>query len=264
MATSGTVSFNPALDDVIEEAFERCGVQSQSGYDLQSVRRSLNILYAEWGNRGILHWEIADASVDLVAGQNIYYFNWDATRAASSGKTNANYVTNNDFANPITAPLYNVDDILNVSYRNISSSTTNPTDTSLSSIDLSNYSALANKNSTGVPSQYFLQRLKDYTAMYLYLTPGSAQASNYAYMWYIKRVETNTAAGSYENTTDVVYRFFPCMCSGLAYYLSIKIAPARTQALKLIYEDELVRAESADGSTASTYVTPKAYYPSVG
>ena len=54
------------------------------------------------------------------------------------------------------------------------------------------------------------------------------------------------------------------MCSGLAYYLSIKIAPARTQALKLIYEDELVRAESADGSTASTYVTPKAYYPSVG
>ena len=78
-----------------------------------------------------------------------------------------------------------------------------------------------------------------------------------------RRIDTNTAAGSYSNTADVIYRFYPAMCAGLAYYLSLKIAPDRVEALKLIYEDEILRAEKMAGSDSSSYITPKAYYPSV-
>ena len=76
----------------------------------------------------------------------------------------------------------------------------------------------------------------------------------------LKRIDD---AGDYTNAADVPYYYIPCMCAGLAYYLSLKYAPDRTQNLKLLYEDELLRAEAADGSSNSTFVTPKTYYPSV-
>ena len=262
MAVSGNVKFDPALDDVIEEAFERCGVNSRSGYDLFTVRRSLNILFSEWGNRGLLQWKIDFSNINLVEDQNTYDFAWNAAAATEAGKTNANETPDLTDTGTTNA-LYNVDDVVGVSYRNISSSATNPTDTTMSKIDNSAFAALANKKSTGNPSQFYIQRKRLYTRVWIYLTPGSAQASNYLYMWYVKRLDTNTDAGSYSNTSDVIYRFYPAMCSGLAYYLSLKIAPDRTQALKLIYEDELLRAETQAGSETSSYITPKAYYPSV-
>ena len=261
MAVSGTVKFDPAIDDIIEEAFERCGVQSRSGYDLFTIRRSLNILFSEWGNRGLIQWKINHANIDLIADQNYYDFAWNAEAATASGKTNAKSV--DDLASPSPAFLYNVDDVLNVSYRNVASSTSNPTDTTMTKIDQSAFAALANKKSTGNPSQFFIQRFRLYTRVWVYLTPGSTQASNYLYMWYVSRIDTNTAAGSYSNTADVIYRFYPAMCAGLAYYLSLKIAPDRVEALKLIYEDEILRAEKMAGSDSSSYITPKAYYPSV-
>ena len=70
-------------------------------------------------------------------------------------------------------------------------------------------------------------------------------------------------AGAYTNASDTPFRFVPCMISGLSYYLSMKFAPQRTQEMKLLYEDELARALSEDGSPASTYITPKTYYPNV-
>ena len=261
MAISGTVKFDPAIDDIIEEAFERCGVQSRSGYDLFTIRRSLNILFSEWGNRGLIQWKINHANIDLIADQNYYDFAWNAEAATASGKTNAKSVE--DLASPSAAFIYNIDDVLNVSYRNIASSTSNPTDTTMTKIDQSAFAALANKKSTGNPSQFFIQRFRLYTRVWVYLTPGSTQASNYLYTWYVARLDTNTEAGSYSNTADVIYRFYPAMCAGLAYYLSLKIAPDRVEALKLIYEDEILRAEKMAGSDSSSYITPKAYYPSV-
>ena len=183
MAVSGTVKFDPAIDDIIEEAFERCGVQSRSGYDLFTIRRSLNILFSEWGNRGLIQWKINHANIDLIADQNYYDFAWNAEAATASGKTNAKSV--DDLASPSPAFLYNVDDVLNVSYRNVASSTSNPTDTTMTKIDQSAFAALANKKSTGNPSQFFIQRFRLYTRVWVYLTPGSTQASNYLYMWYV-------------------------------------------------------------------------------
>ncbi len=109
------------------------------------------------------------------------------------------------------------------------------------------------------PSQYWVQRFIDRVTVTLYTTPSSSQAGSQIQFYYMKRIED---AGAYTNAADVPYYYIPCMCAGLAYYVSMKYAPDRTQNLKLLYEDELLRAEAADGSEASTYITPKTYYPS--
>jgi hypothetical protein len=129
----------------------------------------------------------------------------------------------------------------------------------MSKIDRSTYQALANKTSTGSPSQYFVQRLRNYTDITIYLTPSSS-TNKYLNFYYIKRIEDS---GVYSNNPDAPYRFLPAMTSGLAFYLSQKVSPDRTQALKLYYEDELQRALTEDGSASSSYITPQAYYPSV-
>ena len=112
----------------------------------------------------------------------------------------------------------------------------------------------SNKTSTGLPTQYWVQRFIDKVTMTLYLTPGAAQDGNYINFYYTKRIDD---VGAYTNATDVPYRFVPCMCAGLAYYLAIKKAPQRTQELKLLYEDELQRALAEDGSSSSSFITPK-------
>jgi hypothetical protein len=105
-----------------------------------------------------------------------------------------------------------------------------------------------------------VQRFIDKVTITLYTTPSSSQAGDRIQFYYMKRIED---AGAYTNAADVPYYYIPCMCAGLAYYISMKYSPERTQNLKLLYEDELLRAEAADGSEASTYITPKTYYPSI-
>jgi hypothetical protein len=130
----------------------------------------------------------------------------------------------------------------------------------LQKIDRSTYQAIPNKTSQGVPSQYFVQRFVDKVTMTLYQTPGSTEAGNFVNYYYIQRIQD---VGAYTNAGDLPFRFVPCMVSGLAFYLSQKFAPQRTQELKLFYEDELARALSEDGSPSSSIITPKAYYPNV-
>jgi len=236
--TSGTATFDKtfAIDEIIEESYERLGMQGVSGNQLRSARRSLNIMFQEWGNRGLHYWEVANNSLTLVNNQAVYTM----YRAASDGTSDA-------------TAIYGVDDILECSYRNASS-----VDSPLTKIDRSAYQALSNKTSTGQPSQYFVQRFIDKVTITLYLTPGSTEAGNFINYYYVSRIQD---AGDYTNAVDVPYRFVPCMCAGLAYYLAIKKAPQRTQELKLLYEDELNRALQEDGSSSSSFITPKTYYP---
>ena len=238
--TSGTTTFDKtfAIDEIIEEAFERLGMQGVSGNQLRMARRSLNIMFQEWGNRGLHYWEVGNSSFTLVDGQATY----TAYRSTGDGISDA-------------TAIYGVDDILEAVYRNSSS-----VDTSLTKIDRSTYQALANKTSEGVPSQYFVQRFIDRVTLTLFLTPGSTEAGNFVNFYYVKRIQD---VGNYTNATDVPYRFVPCMCSGLAYYLAQKFRPDLTQQMKLLYEDELQRALQEDGSPSSSYITPKAYYPNV-
>ena len=238
--TSGTTTFDKtfAIDEIIEEAYERIGLQSVSGNQLRQARRSLNIMFQEWGNRGLHYWEVANNSITLVDGQATYTM----YRATGDGTSDATAV-------------YGVDDVLEAVYRNASS-----VDTPLTKINRSTYQGLSNKTSEGTPSQYFVQRFIDKVTIPLYLTPGSSEAGKTINYYYVKRIQD---VGAYTNATDVPYRFVPCMASGLAYYLSQKFKPELTQQMKLLYEDELQRALAEDGSSSSSYITPKTYYPNV-
>ena len=235
--TSGTTIFdkNFAIDEIIEEAYERIGMQGVSGNQLRMARRSLNIMFQEWANRGLHYWEVANNSITLVDGQATYTM----FRATSDGTSS-------------TTAVYGVDDILEASYRNSN------VDTPLTKISRSQYQALSNKTSTGTPSQYFVQRLIDRVTITLYLTPGSSEAGKFINYYYVKRIQD---VGDYTNATDVPYRFVPCMASGLAFYLAQKFKPQMVNQMKMLYEDELQRALSEDGSPSSTYISPKVYYP---
>ena len=236
--TSGTVIFdkNFAIDEIIEEAYERIGMQGVSGYQLKTARRSLNIMFQEWANRGLHYWEVANNSFTLVDGQAEYTM----FRSTDDGTSSATAV-------------YGVDDVLEAVYRNASN-----VDSPLTKINRSTYQGLSNKTSEGTPTQYFVQRFIDKVTVTLYLTPGSSQAGHTVNYYYVKRIQD---AGGYTNATDVPYRFVPCMASGLAFYLAQKFNPQLVQQMKLLYEDELNRALQEDGSSSSSYITPKTYYP---
>jgi len=139
--TSGTTTFDKtfAIDEIIEEAYERIGMQGVSGNQLRMARRSLNIMFQEWGNRGLHYWEVANNSITLVDGQAEYTM----FRSTGDGTSSATAV-------------YGVDDILEAVYRNSSS-----VDSPLTKINRSTYQGLSNKTSEGTPSQYFVQRFID-------------------------------------------------------------------------------------------------------
>ena len=237
--TSGTTTFDKtfAIDEIIEEAFDRLGIFTLNGGHMKTARRSLNIMFQEWGNRGLHYWEVANNNLTLVNGQAVYTM----FRSTGDGTSDATAV-------------YGVDDILEANYR------ASNVDSPLTKINRSTYQGLSNKTATGQPSQYFVQRFIDKVTITLYLTPGASQAGNFINYYYVKRIQD---VGVYTNATDVPYRFVPCMVSGLAFYLCQKYQPQRCQEMKLYYEDELNRALTEDGSSSSSYITPKTYYPSV-
>ena len=309
--TSGSYSFdkNLGIDEIIEDAYERIGMQGVSGYQLKTAKRSLNILFSEWGNRGLQFWEVKNQNVTLVDGQAVYTFFRSPADGTSSGISttlsagiNA-AVTTIGVASVTGLPTaggiiiigteqitYSGISSLNLTgcVRGVNGSTaathttgdavlqfpigmtdiqeanhrvkSTSVDTPMTRISRSQYQGFSNKTSKGLPTQYWVQRFIDKVTMTLYLTPGAAQDGNYINFYYTKRIDD---VGAYTNATDVPYRFVPCMIMGLAYYLAIKYAPQRVQELKLLYEDELKRAESEDGSSNSTYISPKIYYPGV-
>ena len=246
--TSGTATFDKtfAIDEIVEESFERIGLQNVAGYQLKSARRSLNILFQEWGNRGIHYWEVDETNLDLIEGQSDY----DFFRASSDGTSATTTPTNG---------IYGMSDVLEAQLRQNRTQTTQ-SDSPMTKVDRSTYAAFSNKLSKGTPNQYWVERFIDKVRIHIYPTPDSTNASNDMHFYFIKRIQD--VDSTYTDATDVPFRFVPCMVSGLAYYLAQKYKPELIQAMKLVYEDELARALAEDGSASSTYITPKAYYPS--
>ena len=243
--TSGTTTFDKtfSIDEIIEESFERLGIQDVTGYHLKSSRRSLNIMFQEWGNRGLHYWEVGELNLDLIEGQAEYKF----FRSSGDG-TSATSTPNG---------IYGISDVLEAQLRSNRTQTTQ-SDSPMTKVDRSTYAGFSNKLSKGTPNQYWVQRLIDHVSISVYPTPDSTNASKDMHFYYIKRIQD---VGDYTNATDLPFRFVPCMVSGLAYYLSMKYNPQLTQQMKLVYEDEFQRALQEDGSASSTYITPKAYYP---
>ena len=244
--TSGTTTFDKtfAIDEIVEEAHERIGLQNVAGYQLKSARRSLNVLFQELGNRGIHYWEIGSTNIDLIEGQAEYKFFRSSDDGTSATTTSP-------------ASVYGMSDVLEAQLRSNRTQTTQA-DSPMTKVDRSTYGGFSNKLSKGTPNQYWVQRFIDHVSISVYPTPDSTNASKDMHIYYIKRIQD---VGDYTNATDVPFRFVPCMVSGLAYYLAQKYQPQMVQAMKLYYEDELARALAEDGSASSTYITPKAYYP---
>ena len=243
--TSGTATFDKtfAIDEIVEEAFERIGQQNVAGYQLKNARRTLNILFQEWGNRGIHYWEIDELNLDLIEGQAEY----DFFRSSDDG-TSATSTPNG---------IYGMSDVLEAQLRSNRTQTTQ-SDSPMTKVDRSTYAGFSNKLSKGTPNQYWVERFIDKVRVHIYPTPDSTNASKDMHFYYIKRIQD---VGDYTNAADVPFRFVPCMVSGLAYYLAMKYVPQLTQTMKLVYEDEFARALAEDGSASSTHITPKAYYP---
>jgi hypothetical protein len=201
-------------------------------------------MFQEWGNRGLHYWEIASANIDVIEGQAEYTF----YRASGDGTSS---VTN-------PSGIYGVADVLEATLRT-DRTAADQADSALTKIDRSTYSALSNKLSKGTPSKYFVQRFIDKTTITVYPTADSSNASKDIHFYYVKRIQD--ADSTYTDATDVPFRFVPCMVSGLAFYLAQKFNPQLVQQMKLLYEDELARALSEDGSSTSVHITPKTYYP---
>lgn len=218
MTTSGTTDFNLNIDDLVEEAYERCGIRMTNGYQLSSARRSLNLLFLDWANRGLNLWTIEERIFPLPA--------------------NANEIT----LDPDTV------NVLSAVIRDFSQSPY--TDITIDRISREEYLNIPDKTTTARPAQYYVQRANTFK---VFLYPA-AQGSVYSLVYYrIRRIQD---AGEYTNTTDVNFRFLPCLVSGLAYQLALKYAPERLVLLKQIYEEDFNRAALEDRDTASLTLVP--------
>ena len=246
--TSGSYTFDKtfSIDEIIAEAYERLGLVGTAGHQIKSARRSLIILFQEWGNRGLHFWEVGDTNIDLSEGTQSYAFYRNSADGTSTTTVPAN-------------GIYGISDIMSASYRT-GYDTTDQTDLPLTKVSRDTYTSFSNKLVKGTPSQFWIQRFIDRTTITIYPTANSTAASNYINIYYVARIQD---VGAYTNSSDAPYRFIPAMVSGLAYYLAQKFAPQRVQEMKLLYEDELARALQEDGSSASAYITPKTYYPNI-
>ena len=218
MTTSGTRTFNLDVGELIEEAFERCGLEVRTGYDARTARRSLNLMLAEWANRGLNLWTVSQATITVTQGV-------------------ATYTVSADHA-----------DILEVVLRR------SGTDYEVERISRSEYFLLPNKTTQGRPSQFYYDR-KISPVINLWQVPENS--TDQIVYYYVRRIED---AGTLQNTTDMPWRFYPCMVAGLAYYLAMKRAPDRMGMLKAVYVEEFTRAAEEDEDRVPLKLQPDVAY----
>ena len=218
MALSGSTNFEPNVAEFVEEAFERCGLELRTGYDLKTARRSINLMLAEWANRGLNQWTIEQATQTVTEGTTDYSLN------------------------------ANIIDILDVVLRRTINQT--QTDISMNRVSRSEYINIPNKTTKARPSQFFFDKLSTPT---LKIWPAPENSTDILVFNKIVRMDDADKA---TNTMDMPFRFFPCFAAGLAYYISLKRAPERTAQLKALYEEEFRRAADQDEDRASFNIRP--------
>ena len=218
MATSASTNFELDVSDYIEEAYERCGIETRTGYDLKSAKRSLNLMLVEWANRGLNQWTIAQRTQTVTSSDGEYSLGTD------------------------------VIDVLSISV--LRSSTYYP----LERISRDAYLAIPNKSQTGRPTQFFLDRQ---LTPNLKIWPLPENSTDTLYYDALTRMDD---ADSYTNTLEIPFRFYPCLAAGLAYYLSLKLAPDRTTMLKNLYDEEFIVAATEDRDRASFTIQPSIAY----
>ena len=221
MATSGTYAFRPNVEEIIDEAYERCGIdtQTRTGFQAVSARRSLNLLFSEWSNRGWNYWTVSYQNIPTVADQAKYTL--------------------------VTGLV----DIIDVVYRKVSGSTSS--DQEVARIAISEYNQIPNKSTTGTPSQYMVDRLYTPT-MTLWQVPDNANDSIRYYG--VLQIQDITASNQ---DADVPYRWSDAMCAGLAAKLAVKFAPDRSRDLIELAERSFQFASDEEASGVSLRIKPR-------
>ena len=225
MATSGTATWNPNILEIVEEAYERNGIEMRTGYEMVTARRSLNYLFSEWANRGINMWTLEPDTLTLVANQTT----------------------------PYDLPADTVD-IIDAAIRTNAGNSTTQSDITISRISFDTYQTLPNKLSTGRPTQYMIQRTAT-PKLYLWLWADGTQTYT-LYYWRMRRIQD--AGSSAALTADVPFRFLAALTSGLAYHIGAKRRrdPQLLAELKARYDEDWERATSEDFERASWMIVP--------
>tara|TARA_R100000149_G_scaffold43825_1_gene17330 strand:+ start:103 stop:774 length:672 start_codon:yes stop_codon:yes gene_type:complete len=218
MAVSGSTNFEPDITEFIEEAYERCGLELRTGYDLKSAIRSANFMLAEWANRGLNQWTITTGTQTVTKGTNSYDLGTD------------------------------VIDVLDVVVRRTVNGTT--TDIRLDKLSRSEFFSIPNKATEARPSQYFIDKQNN-PKIFVYPTP-----ENSTDVIRFNKLSRLDDADDAKNTMDIPFRFYPCFAAGLAYYISLKRSPELSGQLKAIYEEEFRRAADQDEDRASFRIRP--------
>lgn len=247
MTTSGTSVFNLDLNDLVEEAFERCGAELRTGYDLRTARRSLNLMTIEWANRGINLWTIEQGEIQLETGVSTY-----------------------------SLPVDTIDLVDHVIRTGTGQ---NETDININRISVKTYAVIPNKNATGRPVQVWINRQSgaeypvggqpegtdpitgvDNPKIVVWPCPDASQNYKFVY-WRMRRVQDAGSGGT--KTQDIPFRFINCMVAGLAYYLSQKLVgvdPQRRMELKADYEQQFQLAADEDREKAPVRFVPRSLF----
>ena len=226
MATSGTATFDIDLNEITEEAFERCGSELRTGYHLRTARRSLNLLFADWANQGVNLWTLEQGSQVLTPGTATY-----------------------------TLPADTVD-LLEHVIRTGAGNVSTQTDLTITRISVSTYSSIPNKLQTARPIQIWINRQAAAPQFTVWPTPDNSQTYTLVY-WRLRRMQDAGTGGTY--TQDIPFRFLNALVAGLAYYLSMKIPGAieRMPALKAQYDQDLALAMDEDRDKSAVRFVPR-------
>ena len=290
MTTSNSKNFEIDVAEYIEEAFERCGLELRTGYDLKTAKRSLNLLFADWANRGLNQWTIDQTSITLASGISEYPAGTLTLSVASSASFSVGEVITGG-SSSATASITSKPTATSVattvpsgtfsSGETITGGTSGATTTVSAAQDLSDVQStidilstvvtrdgtdfeidrlsrseflnIPTKTQTGRPSQFFLDRQ---ITPVLKIWPVPDNNTDIIKFNRLTRIED---ADNFTNTVDVPFRFYPCLAAGLAYYLSMKKNPQMMGMLKSVYEEEMIRAMEEDRDRASFKISPPAY-----
>ena len=227
MATSGTSSFNLDLTEIVEEAFERVGSEMRTGYDLRTARRSMNLMFADWANRGLNMFTYEQGSIPLVAGTATYDLPEDTV------------------------------DLLEHVIRTGAGSAATQADLTITRISVSTYATIPNKLQQARPIQVWIERLNT-PRITVWPVPDNTQPYVFVY-WRLHRIQD---AGNGVNTMDMPFRFLPCMVAGLAYYLALKVpgGAERLGILKQQYDEAWQLASEEDREKAAIRFVPRRQY----
>ena len=231
MATSGTTTFNLDIGDILEEAYDLCGMEIRSGYQYRGAKRALNLVFLEWQNKGTNLWSIEQNTQAITAGTNSY-------------------------ALPSSA-LEVVDAFIRTDSGNISKQF----DQRLNRISRTEYNHQATKLNQSKPTQFYIDKGTSTSNIVLWSTPDSTATYTLVYD-YIQRIED--AGEPTSNNADVPARYLPCLTYALAYNIACKNPEAlnRIPMIKQRYDELWDDVSDADREKASVRFVPDLSYNS--